>query len=826
MNFRSTDHPGRGRCHKLASLAGAWTLLVSCASGATYYVGTNGSDSNSGTQSAPFRHLSKGAAIARAGDTVIVLDGAYDNEGVVSPGWVVTLYYSGTPGNPITFKAQNRGKAILDSMNTTTDTSCNGAYSYFNLYNASYIVIDGFVIQRGCDEGIHSNDGAHDITIRHNEIRNIANHIVTDQIGRDGIYLNASEYNFTFDGNIFHDIGRTGGQTLLHFDHAIYSHAQNVTVINNIFYNINRGWSLQLADGANNWFVANNTFAFGDANGEDGQIMFWGNNSNITMRNNVFYYPNGYALNRYAATISGASFDHNLVYPGTGIIGDPTGITVASNLTGSNANPNFVNAGGYDFHLQPGSAALDSGVNLSSVPLDLEGTVRPQGSSTDNGAYELAAAVSPPSIPPPAISGVFVSGSSSSSAIINWSTSTPATSYVQYGASTYTNTTPEDLLLMTIHSVTLTGLSPSTLYHYRVGSHDSLGQLTLSSDFTFATAAAPVSTATISLTASSPSVSVVQGSSVPNTVTATLTSGSAVSVSYSASSLPTGVSASFSNSSCTVTCSTTLTFAASSSAAPGTYNIAVSASGSGASASATIALSVTAASSQSADITSGLVAQWKLNENGGNLAYDSSGNVNTATLYNPTWWTSDYGPTVWFSGSGSFASVNEAASLQQANQLTVSFWLRPSTNSTLDPRVIAKLYDWEVKLNGSNRYPQFTAAAGQYAILNYSLPLITWHHVVFTFSTGVVKGYVDGVPVSFLENTFTGTETLAQWTYGLYLATDPSQTSSYVGSLNDVRVYNRALSPVDVAALYATPPSASTSTTSTGGSCSTKKRCR
>jgi hypothetical protein len=85
-------------------------------------------------------------------------------------------------------------------------------------------------------------------------------------------------------------------------------------------------------------------------------------------------------------------------------------------------------------------------------------------------------------------------------------------------------------------------------------------------------------------------------------------------------------------------------------------------------------------------------------------------------------------------------------------------------------------------------------------MLNYSLPLITWHHVTFTFSKGVVKGYVDGVPVPFLANTFTGSTTLPQRTSGLYLATD--LTSFYSGSLDDVRVYNRALSATDVAALY------------------------
>src|SRR6266852_2687385 len=152
MKFRLTNKPVRS--WHLLVLTGVLTLFGQCASAATYYIATTGSDSNPGTQSAPFRHLTKAAATAtQPGDTVIVMDGTYDNEGVVAPNFVVTLYYSGTSGNPITFKAQNRGQAILDAMNTSTTTSCNGASSYFNLANAAFIVIQGFVLQRACDSG-------------------------------------------------------------------------------------------------------------------------------------------------------------------------------------------------------------------------------------------------------------------------------------------------------------------------------------------------------------------------------------------------------------------------------------------------------------------------------------------------------------------------------------------------------------------------------------------------------------------------------------------------------------------------------------------------
>ena len=361
MKLRLTNEPVRS--WRLLVLTSVLTLFGQCASAATYYVATTGSDSNPGTQSAPFRHLSKAALTAtQPGDTVIVMDGTYDNEGVVAPNIVVILSYSGTAGNPITFRAQNRGKAILDSMNSSTTTSCDGASAYFGLKSVSFILIQGFVIQHGCDSGLLTDGAAHDIIIRWNEIRNIANHTVTDQVGRTGIYLHASEYNFIFDGNSFHDIGRTDGQTLLHFDHGIYSQGQNITIINNIFYNMNRGFSIQTADGASNWLVANNTFVFGNANGEAGQIMFWNNNSNISVRNNIFYNPNSSAITRYSATISGSRFDHNLIYGVSTIISDVTGFTIGTNQIG--VDPLFVNASTapYDFRLQPGSPGTDAGV--------------------------------------------------------------------------------------------------------------------------------------------------------------------------------------------------------------------------------------------------------------------------------------------------------------------------------------------------------------------------------------------------------------------------------------------------------------------------------
>ena len=91
----------------------------------------------------------------------------------------------------------------------------------------------------------------------------------------------------------------------------------------------------------------------------------------------------------------------------------------------------------------------------------------------------------------PVISGIAASNSTPSTTIITWGTNEPATSQVEYGlTSSYGSPTPLDGTLVTSHSTTLSGLTLSTTYHYRVRSSDAAGNAAASSDQTFTTSPA------------------------------------------------------------------------------------------------------------------------------------------------------------------------------------------------------------------------------------------------------------------------------------------------------------------------------------------------
>ena len=87
-------------------------------------------------------------------------------------------------------------------------------------------------------------------------------------------------------------------------------------------------------------------------------------------------------------------------------------------------------------------------------------------------------------------------------------------------------------------------------------------------------------------------------------------------------------------------------------------------------------------------------------------------------------------------------------------------------------------------------------------MLNYALPLNTWQHVTFTYSTsGGVTGYVNGAPVAFNVNTFSG-QSLPSYAYGLLIGADAGLSTFDAGLIDEVRIYNRALSATEVSSIY------------------------
>ncbi|QQR78684.1 MAG: VCBS repeat-containing protein [Candidatus Moraniibacteriota bacterium] len=92
----------------------------------------------------------------------------------------------------------------------------------------------------------------------------------------------------------------------------------------------------------------------------------------------------------------------------------------------------------------------------------------------------------------PVISAITAAAITTTGATITWTTNEAADTQVEYGATTsYGQSTTLNTAMLTSHSQNLSGLSPGTLYHYRVKSRDAAGNLAVSGDMTLTTTSAP-----------------------------------------------------------------------------------------------------------------------------------------------------------------------------------------------------------------------------------------------------------------------------------------------------------------------------------------------
>ena len=110
-------------------------------------------------------------------------------------------------------------------------------------------------------------------------------------------------------------------------------------------------------------------------------------------------------------------------------------------------------------------------------------------STTSNGVSVTV--FNAPDTTPPVLSNVSAINIGPNSATISWTTDEASDSQVVYGlTSSYGSASALNSLAVLNHTVTLTGLTPSTTYHYQAKSRDIAGNPGVSADLTFRTAVA------------------------------------------------------------------------------------------------------------------------------------------------------------------------------------------------------------------------------------------------------------------------------------------------------------------------------------------------
>lgn len=211
-----------------------------------------------------------------------------------------------------------------------------------------------------------------------------------------------------------------------------------------------------------------------------------------------------------------------------------------------------------------------------------------------------------------------------------------------------------------------------------------------------------------------------------------------------------------------------------------------------------------------ADITSNLVAHWKLDETSGATAADSSGNGYNGTYVNSP--TLNQAGAFGASKAVAFASANShyVNCGNSLNRLPITLatwakWTTSGSHATMLCNFIAGINDGYriMAYNGlSIRANYYGSGGGQ---ISATTPLSynngAWHHAVATVDNTQLCLYVDGSLKS--TGTWTGSPGVTTTTQNVDIGRHSTTGWYFNGTLDDVRIYNRTLSAEDVAALYA-----------------------
>ncbi len=418
----------------------------------TYYVATNGNNSNPGTQTQPFATLAYAVSKVKAGDTVYMRGGTYY---LTQKIWIP---HKGTASAPITFQAYPGEKVIIDGSKLPTNDGV--ALSI----GGEYITIKGFEVRNAKDTGLVIWGGKHikflnnivhdsqrhgifgsytdlnqvtDIliegnTVYHNNLQNSShNSQIAMALGIGGVgnikIINNKVYENQGEGIDFWGVGALISRNTVYDNYSVEMYldgASNTTVERNLIYTTYNSKYYRSGHPASGIQVANehgktqldknkivNNIAIGGSWG-----FYYGNYSkgggmrNMLIANNTFYKgTRGIIGINQDAGHQNTVFANNIFYqtPQAGMTwfsansafkffnncwyGGSAG--PGAGVGDVYANPKLVQPGttkASDYKPQNGSPVIEAGSTINAVTNDYLGSTRPLGQKYDIGAYEYS----------------------------------------------------------------------------------------------------------------------------------------------------------------------------------------------------------------------------------------------------------------------------------------------------------------------------------------------------------------------------------------------------------------------------------------------------
>ncbi|MHC4707416.1 MAG: LamG domain-containing protein, partial [Planctomycetota bacterium] len=219
-------------------------------------------------------------------------------------------------------------------------------------------------------------------------------------------------------------------------------------------------------------------------------------------------------------------------------------------------------------------------------------------------------------------------------------------------------------------------------------------------------------------------------------------------------------------------------------------------------------------------IDASAAAVWHMDEGSGIYAYDATPNNNRGDLGFdgigpdvPTWTTGQFGGALYFDGSD-VVDCGRRPSLNITAELTISAWVNVDVWTT-GGRIVNRYgssnpdqgYIMWINRVGSTNYIRFGVedpTLGFESIETLStgdMQTDKWIHAVGVYDGSNLKMYVDGV-LDNSRSTFVNSIRVANT--NVYIGNNPFMSDPFWGKLDEVSIYNKALTAAEVLSLYQT----------------------
>jgi glucose/arabinose dehydrogenase len=203
---------------------------------------------------------------------------------------------------------------------------------------------------------------------------------------------------------------------------------------------------------------------------------------------------------------------------------------------------------------------------------------------------------------------------------------------------------------------------------------------------------------------------------------------------------------------------------------------------------------------QSAPPAGGLVAAYNFDESSGSAVNDKSGLGNTGTATGgPLRVPGHTAGSLSFDGIDDVVSVPNSASLSLTTGLTLEAWVKPSQLGSTWRTVALKERPggmcWALYAHDSNGTAAHIVTATTSTANGGRLTLNTWTHLAATYDGSVLALYRDG---SLVSSTL-ASGALVTSTGALKIGGNSIWSEPFAGVLDDLRVYNRALTASEIA---------------------------